>query len=323
MDEVAWLARQAGRSNQGGAMNRIDELIAMYGAGDACVADLLCDRHDPAAHRLPCDCARSLGAADLLWRIARESERFAAALQSLGIGPGDRVATLMGKSREYLVALMGIWRLGAVHVPLFTAFAPPAIALRLTGSGAKVVVCDAAAAAQAVHRAATCLPMRRGGSSPPAPAGDGAMAFDELIEPRAPGIARRRDGRRCAADPHLHLGHDRQSQGRGRADAGAGLVPCLCRIRLRPAGPTTCSGARPIRAGPMGSTSAILATFLTGTPEHPARRRLHAEATMAVLASEGVTNFAAAPTVYRALRARACCRRTACRCAALPARASR
>jgi acetyl-CoA synthetase len=50
----------------------------------------------------------------------------------------------MGKSRDLLCLLVGIWRLGAVHVPLFTAFAPPAIAFRLQGSGAKVVVCDAA-----------------------------------------------------------------------------------------------------------------------------------------------------------------------------------
>ena len=31
----------------------------------------------------------------------------------------------MGKSREFLVALIGIWRLGAVHVPLFTASRRP------------------------------------------------------------------------------------------------------------------------------------------------------------------------------------------------------
>ncbi len=30
-----------------------------------------------------------------------------------------------GKSADLVVALLGIWRRGAVHVPLFTAFAPP------------------------------------------------------------------------------------------------------------------------------------------------------------------------------------------------------
>ncbi len=70
------------------------------------------------------------------------SARFAARLADLGVGPGDAVATLMGKSADLVVALLGIWRRGAVHVPLFTAFAPPAIAFRLAGSGAKVVVAD-------------------------------------------------------------------------------------------------------------------------------------------------------------------------------------
>ena len=49
----------------------------------------------------------------------------------------------MGKSADLVVALLGIWRRGAVHVPLFTAFAPPAIGFRLQASGAKVVVADA------------------------------------------------------------------------------------------------------------------------------------------------------------------------------------
>ena len=60
----------------------------------------------------------------------------------MGVGPGDAVATLMGKSAELVVALLGIWRRGAVHVPLFTAFAPAAISFRLARSGAMVVVAD-------------------------------------------------------------------------------------------------------------------------------------------------------------------------------------
>src|SRR3546814_13396263 len=49
----------------------------------------------------------------------------------------------MGKSADLACVIMGIWRAGAVHVPLFTAFAPPAIGLRLGGSEAKFVVSDA------------------------------------------------------------------------------------------------------------------------------------------------------------------------------------
>ena len=121
---------------------RVAQLLAPF-AGEVCTADLLCDGHDPervAYHLVAAD-----GVCEALTyrELRRQSELSAAALASLGIGAGDRVATLMGKSRELLCVLIGIWRLGAVHVPLFTAFAPPAIALRLFGSGAKVVVCDA------------------------------------------------------------------------------------------------------------------------------------------------------------------------------------
>jgi len=125
---------------------RINELLEMYGAKSCAAAHMLCDRYDPDA--LAYRIVRADGGVDdLTYGALKEgSERFASALSSLGVRSGDRVATLMGKSRNYLIALMGIWRLGAVHVPLFTAFAPPAIAFRLIGSNAKVVVCDAAQA---------------------------------------------------------------------------------------------------------------------------------------------------------------------------------
>ncbi|WP_234383020.1 AMP-binding protein [Streptomyces dysideae] len=62
-----------------------------------------------------------LSATDLTYgKLRRDSARFAAALADLGIGPGDAVATLMGKSADLALALLGIWRRGAVYVPLFT-----------------------------------------------------------------------------------------------------------------------------------------------------------------------------------------------------------
>ncbi|WP_241988511.1 AMP-binding protein [Cryobacterium sp. TMT1-3] len=84
-----------------------------------------------------------LNAKDLSYgELAADSKRFANALTALGIGRDDKVATLSGKSRDLVVALVGIWRVGAVHVPLFTAFATPAIDLRLSASGTRVVVVD-------------------------------------------------------------------------------------------------------------------------------------------------------------------------------------
>src|SRR5438270_12735007 len=104
---------------------RVQELLELYGDPGASAANLLCDGHpsDATAYLVV---GEDLSASVVTYGQLRESsERFARALAGLGVGPGDRVATLMGKSVEYLTAAMGIWRLGAVQVPLFTAFAPP------------------------------------------------------------------------------------------------------------------------------------------------------------------------------------------------------
>ena len=129
-------------TDRAAAEQKTAELVAEYGSADACPGVLLCDRHPGEA------VAFTVVEPDLSYRdltfgeLGELSSRFAASLAALGVGPGDAVATLMGKSAELVVALLGIWRLGAVHVPLFTAFAPPAIEFRLARSGAKVVVAD-------------------------------------------------------------------------------------------------------------------------------------------------------------------------------------
>jgi len=121
---------------------RIKELLDRYGDPDACVASLLCDSHPPEAVAFTV-VEPNLTTRDVTYGILRDqSERFAAGLAQIGIGPGDAVGVLMGKSADLVITLLGIWRRGAVHVPLFTAFAPPAIAMRLQASSAKVIVVD-------------------------------------------------------------------------------------------------------------------------------------------------------------------------------------
>lgn len=122
---------------------RVRELLDTWTQPDLDLAGLLCDRHpaDAVAFTIV---QQDLSSVDLTYgELGERSRRAAAAFAAMGVEPGDRVATLMGKSEEYVVTVLGLWRAGAVHVPLFTAFAPPAIALRLEGSAAKVVVCDA------------------------------------------------------------------------------------------------------------------------------------------------------------------------------------
>ena len=118
-------------------------LLARFGAPDACAARLLCDDHPHG------DLAFTVVEPDLTGRdltfgeLGRESAAFAAALADLGIGPGDRVGVLMSRSIELVVTLLGIWRRGAVLVPLSTALGRPGIALRLRSASARLVIVDA------------------------------------------------------------------------------------------------------------------------------------------------------------------------------------
>jgi acetyl-CoA synthetase len=120
----------------------LESWIDLYGADEIPLAELLCDAHaGDGAEALLFD--SPLGTETLTYEeLRRRSTRLAGSLDEIGIGPGDRVAVMLPKSPELLVALVAIWRLGAVHVPLFTAFGPDAVAYRVSHSGTRVVIID-------------------------------------------------------------------------------------------------------------------------------------------------------------------------------------
>lgn len=279
---------------------RVDELLALYDKDDTCVAALMCDRHDPGrtAYRIV---APDLSVRVLTYgELRRESEKFAAVLRSLGVVPGDRVATLMGKSSEYLVTLMATWRLGAVHVPLFTAFAPPAIALRLAGSAAKVVVCDSVQ--QPKLAAGDDFP-----ADPPwrvvttGAAADGVLSFHALMEHAEPGFAAAARGGQAPFILIFTSGTTGRPKGVVVPIRALAAFHAYCEFGLDLKGEDVfwCA-ADPGWA--YGLYYGVLATFITGASSIMLQGSFKPETTMAVLVDERVTNFAAAPTVYRALR---------------------
>lgn len=76
------------------------------------------------------------------------SNRLANALRARGVVRGDRVAILLPQGRNVLTAHLAAYKLGAVAVPLAALFGVDALAYRLTDSGAKVVVTNAAGLAK-------------------------------------------------------------------------------------------------------------------------------------------------------------------------------
>ncbi|MBE7635737.1 AMP-binding protein [Sneathiella sp. P13V-1] len=72
--------------------------------------------------------------------LAAEASRVASALAARGVKPGQAVGIYMPMIPEIEAALLGIARLGAVAVPLFSAFAPHAIVSRLNDAAAVAVL---------------------------------------------------------------------------------------------------------------------------------------------------------------------------------------
>ncbi|MBE1496370.1 acetyl-CoA synthetase [Amycolatopsis lexingtonensis] len=64
--------------------------------------------------------------------LKERSDRFAVLLGNLGVRPGERVFTLLGRTPELYVAVLGALKAGCVLSPLFPAFGPEPIRQRLT-----------------------------------------------------------------------------------------------------------------------------------------------------------------------------------------------
>ena len=240
--------------------------------------------------------------------LRARSERVAAGLVELGVSPGDSVATLMGKSVEYLATVVAIWRLGAAHVPLFTAFAPPAIAMRLEGSGASVIVTDSGqrpklddvgiASSEAGGR---IVHLRSEGNASCRPA---TSTSATCCRPLAPLRSRRRwaaAARWCGCTRPAPPDDPRASPSLSSAMATWQLYLELG-LYVTEDDVYWCA-ADPGWA--YGLFSAVLAPLAAGRTSVLHEDKFTPEATWRVLAEQKVTNFAAAPTAYRALRATA------------------
>ena len=274
------------------------ELLETFDAPQLSLAEALCDLHPPSATAFTIVEAGDGGlrSFDLTYaELAARSRRLATALEGLGIGHGDRVATLMTKSADLAVAVLAIWRCGAVYVPLFTAFAAPAIAMRLDASDARVTICDAG---QRAKLGASPRPVIvAGGAGEP-----GDLAFDALVAQNEPQPVAARLG---GAAPFVRLFTSGTT-----GDPKGVVIP----TRALASFVTYQDFGLDVRADDVfwnaadpgwayGLYYAIVAPLATGRRSLLLRAPFSPALTYDVLERFGVTNFAAAPTVYRALRA--------------------
>ncbi|MGB6244822.1 AMP-binding protein [Gordonia sp. (in: high G+C Gram-positive bacteria)] len=262
--------------------------LTEYRSPQASAAHLLCDRHpaDAVAFTLV---EPDLSAESMTWgQLADESRRMATVLAAEGVQRGECVPVLLGKRRALVVTLLALWRLGAVHVPLFTAFATGAVELRTEGSGAKLVVTDASQrskvdpidavtvldADELVARAATAEPL----AESVAIGGDGT-----LVQLYTSGTTGKPKGVPvplfCLASfqTYLHYSLDVTEEDVFWNAADPGWA--------------------------YGLYYALLAPMVAGRTSLLLNQGFTPESTVEVIRRFGVTNFAAAPTIYRAMRA--------------------
>jgi len=72
--------------------------------------------------------------------LAELTSRFANVLRSLGVGPGERVYALAGRIPELYVAALGTLKSRGVFCPMFSAFGPEPIRVRMATGQARVLV---------------------------------------------------------------------------------------------------------------------------------------------------------------------------------------
>ncbi len=103
-----------------------------------------CDRHAAVDADRPAIYFEDVGRSSVtsFGDLRARSTAFAGLLTRMGIQPGDCVAALVPRSPELVVAALGAWRIGAIFMPLFTAFGEAAIEHRLQQANAAVLIVD-------------------------------------------------------------------------------------------------------------------------------------------------------------------------------------
>ncbi len=74
-------------------------------------------------------------------RLRELSERFGGALTSLGLGKADRVMLYLSNSVQWVIAFLGVQKIGAVIVPVSPIYTSHEIAYMVKDAGVKAVLC--------------------------------------------------------------------------------------------------------------------------------------------------------------------------------------
>ena len=247
------------------------------------------DRHPPEAVALRIQKTDGGRETHTFGSLAEWSSRFAHWLEAQGVGRGERVAVMLEPSLPFYGALFGSVRRGAIAVPLFTLFGPEGLALRIADCAPKILL---------VHR-----DVERWQAQFPALH---VVAADEALEGALAGLP--------AVYPPVTAADDlavfQYTSGTTRALPEAVkhthrsvvtlMIAALYGVGLRPGDRYFCPSSPAWGHGLWHGTIAPLALGI-GVGSYAGR--FDPGRIFEALTAFEITNMAAAPTVYRMLRA--------------------
>ncbi len=114
--------------------------------------------------------------------VRKEMLKAAAALRSLGVGQGDRVAIVGTNSTRYLVLDVAIGLIGAVSVPLYYTSPPRELDELIEASGAKLVLIGSEAGLKKIGEKRTSAPVVSFFRSVPEEARKQVVPWEEFLE---------------------------------------------------------------------------------------------------------------------------------------------
>jgi long-chain acyl-CoA synthetase len=257
---------------------------------------------DAVAERVPDREALVEGEARVPWREFRSRAlRLAAGLVRTGVGPGDRVATLLVNGIPFCLAVFATAALGAILVPLNTKLKRGELTFMLQNSDVRVLLANPEwyEALAPARPELPCAAYFVTTDSPP----PGTRRFDDLLG--GPEIATRGPVAATSQDAPAVIMYTSGTTGRpkGAVETHANLIhSCLTyrRVyRLR-------DGERSLVTVPLFHVTGLIAQLLTMTAMAGTTvlmPRFEAAATLRLLAAERISHLIAAPTVYGMLLA--------------------